>query len=114
AAVRRWFEPSFVEKNPQIIATIRRRLLSNDVGGYLTAYRVFVNADDEIGDGLNQVTCPTLVLTGELDSGSTPQIAQRMITDLKNSQLIVFESLRHMAPVEDPDRINTALLSFLK
>jgi len=114
AAVRRWFEPTFVEKNPQIIATIRRRLLSNDVGGYLTAYRVFVNADDEIGDGLNQVTCPTLVLTGELDSGSTPQIAQRMITDLKTGQLIVFEGLRHMAPVEDPDRINTALLSFLK
>jgi pimeloyl-ACP methyl ester carboxylesterase len=114
AAVRRWFEPSFVEKNPQIIATIRRRLLSNDVGGYLTAYRIFVNADDEIGDGLNQVTCPTLVLTGELDPGSTPQIAQRMITDLKNGQLIVFDNLRHMAPVEDPDRINTALLSFLK
>jgi len=114
AAVRRWFEPSFVEKNPQIIATIRRRLLSNDVGGYLTAYRVFVNADDEIGDGLNQVTCPTLVLTGELDPGSTPEIAQRMITDLKNGQLIVFDNLRHMAPVEDPDRINSALLAFLK
>ena len=82
--------------------------------GYLTAYRIFVNADDEIGDGLNQVICPTLVLTGELDPGSTPQIAQRMITDLKNGQLIVFDNLRHMAPVEDPDRINTALLSFLK
>lgn len=114
AAVRRWFEPAFVEKNPQIIATIRQRLLSNDVADYLTAYRVFVNADDEISDGLKQVTCPTLVLTGELDPGSTPQIAQRMVSDLKNGQLIVFEGLRHMAPVEDPHRINTALLSFLQ
>ena len=62
---------------------------------------------------MKQVTCPTLVIAGGLDPGSTPQIAHRMISDLPNSAVIIFEQLGHLAPIEDPDQINMALLSFL-
>ncbi len=113
AAIDRWFKPSFIENNPSTIAKIRHRLVSNDLDGYLDAYRIFASADDDIGDRLKQVTCPTLVIAGGLDPGSTPPIAHRMISDLPISAVIIFEQLGHLAPIEDPDQINMALLSFL-
>ncbi len=112
-ALERWFDDAFRRANPSIIDKIRHRLLSNDLDAYTTAYQVFVEADREVGASLKKVHCPTLVITGELDVGSTPDIAQRMGRDLQHGEVVVLPGLRHLAPVEDPARINQELLRFL-
>ena len=113
AAIERWFTPSFRTARPDVTAAVRRRLISNDATGYVCAYRVFVEADRAIGNALTAVTCPTLVITGTQDVGSTPEMARRMSADLHDAKVVLLEGLRHMAPVEDPERMNTALLDFL-
>ena len=40
------------------MAQIRERLISNDLDGYVAAYRCFVNGDDEVGDALTKINCP--------------------------------------------------------
>jgi pimeloyl-ACP methyl ester carboxylesterase len=114
AAIERWFTPSFRQARPDVTAAVRRRLVTNDATGYLCAYRVFVEADRAIGNALTGVACPTLVITGTQDVGSTPEMAHRMAADLHDGQVVLLEGLRHMAPVEDPERMNTALLDFLR
>jgi len=113
AAIERWFPADYGVTHPQVLDTVRQRLLSNDPRGYVDAYRVFVNADEEIGDALRSVACPSLVITGADDVGSTPIIAQRMVADLADARLVILDGLRHMAPVEDPARVNAELLRFL-
>ena len=114
AAIERWFTPYFREARPDVTAAVRRRLVTNDATGYFGAYRVFVEADCAIGNALTTVACPTLVITGTQDVGSTPEMALRMAADLHDARVVLLEGLRHMAPVEDPERLNTALLDFLR
>jgi|TARA_B100001123_G_scaffold79921_1_gene90742 pimeloyl-ACP methyl ester carboxylesterase len=111
-ALERWFDPAFRRANSSIVDQIRDRLLSNDLDAYTTAYRVFVNGDEEVGAALKKVHCPALVMTGSLDVGSTIEIAQRMGKDLRHGSVFVLPGLRHMAPVEDPGAVNQQLLSF--
>ena len=49
----------------------------------------------------------------KVTAGSTPDIAQRMGRDLQHGEVVVLPGLRHLAPVEDPARVNQELLRFL-
>ena len=93
---------------------IRRQLLGNDLAGYLAGYRRIVHANEEIGDALRSVSCPTLVMTGELDVGSTPEMARRMERDLTDARVVILEGLKHMAAIESPAAVNEPLVAFLR
>lgn len=112
-ALDRWFDDAFRQANPDVVNRIRNRLISNDLTAYSTAYKIFVEADREIGAALKQVRCPTLVMTGELDTGSTPELAYRMAEDLRDARVVILPGLRHLAPLEDPSQVNRVLLEFL-
>lgn len=112
-AIQRWFSTEFRERNAEDVETIRQRLITNDPQGYLAAYRIFGNAGDETTEQLKAVTCPTLVLTGEHDVGSTPEMAQQLATCLPDAKAIVFPGLRHMMAVEGAQQVNAELVGFL-
>ena len=50
----------------------------NDPESFLAAYACFASADRELAGRLGTISCPTLVMTGELDRGSTPDMARKM------------------------------------
>jgi pimeloyl-ACP methyl ester carboxylesterase len=113
AAVERWFSKAFQDSNPQAVAQVRDRLLRNDTQGYLKAYKVFANSGEESDTLAADIRCPTLAMTGELDIGSTPEMAEAMASEIADAQSAVIRGQRHMAPVEDPDAVNSVLLPFL-
>ncbi|MBO68320.1 MAG: alpha/beta hydrolase [Acidiferrobacteraceae bacterium] len=113
AAITRWFDEDFREQHPMVVNKIHKRLVSNDFEGYLNAYRVFVNCDAEINSALRGVDCPTLIITGGRDTGSTATMAFRMAADLHDARVVVFDELHHLSAVESPSQVNSELLSFL-
>jgi len=113
AAVARWFSPEFIGANPDVIRQIEARLRGNDPSGYLKAYRVFATSEDPASNPL-AITCPTLVMTGELDSGSTPEMTRALAEAIPGAKTEILTGLRHMAAVEDPARVNTILADFLR
>lgn len=112
-ALNRWFDDAFQQANPNIVKQIRSRLITNDLTAYSAAYKIFVEADRDIGAALKRVRCPTLVMTGELDQGSTPELAHRMAADLHNPEVVILPGLRHLTPLEDPNQVNRVLMEFL-
>ena len=112
AALRRWFSPEFAEVHPEAVAAVRGRLQANDRDGYLRAYRVIAEAYDAEED-LAAIACPSLVITGELDSSSTPAMARAMAAELPNAEALILPGLRHMVPIEGSGVLNRALLAFL-
>jgi len=112
-ALDRWFDDSFKKAHPDVVEQVRNRLMTNDLTAYSAAYRIFVEADRYIGSALTRVRCPTLVITGELDKGSTPDLADRMAADLHNPRVVVLPGLRHLTPLEDPSQVNRILMEFL-
>lgn len=111
-AVERWLPTEFQRAHPEAVEWLKQKLGANHREGYTDAYRVFVEADAEIGDALTQVRCPSMVITGGADVGSTPAIAQRMADDLGGAPLLVLEGLRHMITVEAPERVSALLVDF--
>ena len=113
AALARWFSPEYQARNPATVAALRRRLESNDRHGFLAAYRLFAEADAALAGRLGAIACPTLVMTGELDPGSTPEMAQAMTAAIPKARLEVLPGARHLMPVEAAQAVSAALLRFL-
>lgn len=114
AALARWFSESFRADHPAEIEAVRRRLERNDPKCFLEAYRIFSEADQELAGRLEQILCPTLVLTGALDPGSTPAMTEAMGRVIPDARVRVLEKLRHMALIEGAADVNAALLEFLR
>ncbi|RJG13582.1 alpha/beta fold hydrolase [Pseudomonas cavernicola] len=113
AALSRWFSREYQAANPAQIAAIRQTLASNDPLGYLTTYELFATQDMYRVDDLGSIQVATLVATGELDPGSTPEMARQLAERIPGAQAVVLEEQRHMMPVESPRLINQMLLNFL-
>lgn len=113
-ALSRWFSREYQAANPAQIAAIRQTLASNDPLGYLTAYELFATQDMYRADDLTSIKVPTLVATGELDPGSTPEMARQLAAQIADAQVVVLKEQRHMMPVESPRLVNQMLLNFLQ
>jgi len=56
---------------------------------------------------------PTLIATGALDPGSTPEMARQLADRIPGAQVAVLDEQRHMMLVESPRLVNQVLLDFL-
>ena len=65
-------------------------------------------------DDLKGLRVPTLVATGELDPGSTPEMARQLADRIPGATVAVLAEQRHMMPVESPRLVNQMLLEFLQ
>ena len=114
AALSRWFSREYQAANPAQIAAIRQTLAGNDPQGYLTTYELFATQDMYRAEDMASIQAPTLVATGELDPGSTPEMARQMAARIPGAQVVVLAEQRHMMPVESPRLVNQMLLDFLQ
>lgn len=113
AALSRWFSREYQAANPAQIAALRETLAGNDPQGYLTTYELFATQDMYRADDLKGLRTPTLVATGELDPGSTPEMARQLADRIPGATVAVLVEQRHMMPVESPRLVNQLLLGFL-
>ena len=67
-------------------------------------------------DRLNQVTAPTIVISGEQDRLTPPWICKEVADAIPNAKykLITGVGSSHVLPLERPDDFNQAVLSFLQ
>jgi pimeloyl-ACP methyl ester carboxylesterase len=113
AALSRWFSPEFSKTHPEVMNQYEALLRGNDATSFLTAYECFAKADGELA-ALAEFDRPTLVMTGELDTGSTPEMAQKLAGMIPRAECSIIARGRHMMPVERPDEVNSVLRRFLK
>lgn len=113
AALERWFSPGFAAGQPETVQEYSQVLQNNDAESFLAAYACFAAADRELDGRLGAISCPTLVMTGELDTGSTPDMARNMAASIANAKLSILPHGRHMMPVEMADEVNAVLRGFL-
>lgn len=113
AATQRWFSERFRVEQTELVETIRDQLLHNDHNSYLRSYSIFAMSDELSTGSLTELSCPVLIITGELDVGSTPEMTQALAQDIPNAKAVVVPGQRHMMPVEGADETNQHLLDFL-
>lgn len=113
AALSRWFSREYQAANPAQVNAIRDVLANNDAQGYLTTYSLFATQDMYGAEQLETIKAPTLIATGELDPGSTPDMARQLAARIPGAQAVILPEQRHMMAVEAPREVNRMLLDFL-
>ena len=113
AALARWFSPEFAAEFPEVMLSYERMLRNNDAVSFLAAYKCFATDDKQLVDRLSRFDRPTLIMTGALDGGFTPDMARRLAATIASASLSIVPLARHMMPVEMPDEVNSVLRGFL-
>lgn len=105
----RWFGPN----QRAIRSTVAHWLHAMDAQGYATAYRAFAEGDATYADRLGTVRCPALLLTGEGDRNSSPQMSRDMAGAMPLGRAQVIAGHRHMVNLTAPYLVNDALKNWL-
>ena len=110
-AVERWFSDEFRKSHPDVLEARRKRSLDNNPETYAAAYQVL--AGNDLADRLGAIVLPTLIMTGENDTGSSPRMARLIHDRIKGSQLQILPLLKHAVLLESPVQIAKLLENFL-
>ena len=113
ASLDRWFSSGFLEANPDIREGISLRLLENDPDDFLECYELLAKSDEHRFEYQN-ISTPTLILTGVGDQGSTPRMAGRMERVIQNSRAAIIGNAKHLCIIENHDAISAHINQFLE
>jgi pimeloyl-ACP methyl ester carboxylesterase len=113
AALERWFSPAFLAGQPEFVQELHHRMMNNDAASFLRAYEIFALADRALARRLGAIACPTLVMTGERDTGSTPAMAWKLAKEIPGARASVIAEGRHMMPIELADDVNREISRFI-
>ena len=111
APLARWFDAAEAASEPYRL--VEQWLTTVDIDGYATAYAAFAEGDDLYADRWPQVACPALLLTGELDPNSTPQMSRDLAAAAPRGEACVIAGHRHMVNMTAPDEVNEVLHHWL-
>lgn len=110
AVLARWFTPAYREKDPNTTTAILRALEATDPGGYVACCAAVRDFDSR--SSLSQIRVPTLVIGGAHDA-STPPSDGRFLADHIPGARYAELNAAHLSNIEDRDRFNQEVGSFL-
>ena len=106
-ALNRWFNKDFIEKNPLISDKIFSILNNNNMDNFIKVYSLFVNHKDN--EKFENINVKTLVITGEGDVGSTPEMSDNLSKKIKNSEVKIIPVGKHLCSIECSYDVNKAI-----
>ena len=111
-SIKRWFTKPYLKDNPNVFDFFFKLLEKKKNSDFLSAYKVFVESDNENLDFSN-FTMPTLIMTGEHEIGSTPKMSKDLQRKIQNSSLCIIKNAKHGVTVEKSEKVNKQILNFL-
>ena len=111
-SLNRWFNPEYLKNNPDVYNFFFNILQRNKSEDFLPAYKLFVESDNYTLNFSN-FTMPTLIMTGENEIGSTPNMSRRLHQKIKNSKLYIIPNAKHMVTYEKADLVNSEISKFI-
>jgi pimeloyl-ACP methyl ester carboxylesterase len=97
--------------SPMVRSFIRELLLGQDPAGYISHCRVLISA--KVPD-YSSVAVPVLVITGEEDATSTPDVARKLFDELGTTEkkLEILKEVGHWQCLEAGDEVGKQILAF--
>jgi len=100
------------ELRPEVVVEARR-LMDNPAAGFVGALEAMKSRPDATA-GLGAIDVPTLVLVGDHDKPSPPEVAKAMHEQIPGSRFTLLPNAGHLTNLEVPDAFNQALGDFLE
>lgn len=96
---------------PDVVEAVRG-LMRNPAAGYIGALEAMKKRPDSVGD-LAGIDVPTLVIVGEIDTLTPPELSRKIHEHVGGSRLVVIPEAGHLSNLEAPEAFNGALAEFL-
>jgi pimeloyl-ACP methyl ester carboxylesterase len=106
------FGENFRKKNFAEYNTILQRSLNSNptaVKGCLLA----MSGRTDTTESLSSIRTPSMVICGEHDALSTPQVMKEMASRIPGSRFVLVPNSGHMSPIENHDFVNKMIRNFL-
>ena len=108
--------PRFVHPDREHDAELRRvvRAMADDVGSeaFVRQQTAILGRPDSRPQ-LERIRCPTLVLVGDGDVITPPEVAQEMADAIAGARLSVLPGVGHASSIEAPEQVTRELVQFL-
>jgi pimeloyl-ACP methyl ester carboxylesterase len=79
---------------------------------YLRQQRAIIGRPDS-RPILAAIACPTIVLVGEQDRGTPPELAREIAAGIPGSRLVVIPECGHLSTVERPEAVTKTLVEWM-
>jgi 3-oxoadipate enol-lactonase len=112
AMIDKLFAPSTHVDHPERIQATRNTIGNTDPHGIAAAARGMAQRPDVTGM-LPDIDVPALVLCGQHDAISTVAEMRQIAAAIPTARFVEIPAAGHMAPLENPHKVNQAIRSFL-
>ena len=109
--LERWFTPAFRASQHDVVEWAGRMLLDTPAEGYVGCCEAVRDAD--LRTRLGDIRAPTLVIVGADDPAAPPGQAELICDSIPHARLVIIEQAAHLANVEQPKAVTSALLDHL-
>ena len=88
--------------------------MAEDVGadGFIRQQRAIISRPDS-RPLLPTIKCPTLVLVGDSDTATPPELSKEMADAIPGSRLVIVKDCGHLSTIEQPQAVNAAMAEWL-
>lgn len=108
--IDRWFTKEFQEKEPETVEAIRQAILATPPEGYAACLSALRDVD--LREAIRDVKAPVLVIVGDKDMGTPPEMGAAIAESIPGAQLVTLDAA-HLSNIEDADAFTEAVLRFL-
>jgi 3-oxoadipate enol-lactonase len=110
--MRRLLARDTLEKNEEVVEEVRNMILESSPGGVVAALGALRERPDST-PLLEEIEVPTLVIGGEEDGISSPEVMGAMAEKIPDSRHVTLPRAGHLSNLEAPEGFNAALKEFL-
>lgn len=100
------------EHRPEVVEKVTALILEQSPQAVAGAQRGMA-ARPATTDVLGSITVPTLVITGEEDAVTGPEVGRDLAAGIPGARFLLVEEAGHLSNLEQPEIVNEALLDFL-
>jgi pimeloyl-ACP methyl ester carboxylesterase len=108
--------PIYVHRNRHEDMALKRvvRAMAEDTGveAFLRQQQSIMGRPDS-RPGLGAIKCPTLVLVGDDDQATPPELSREIAAAIPGSRLVVIADSGHLSTLEQPKRVTEALVAWM-
>ncbi len=108
--------PLYVHRNRHNDAGLKQivRMMAAETGveAYLRQQQAIMSRPDS-RPGLGAIKCPTLVLVGDADEATPPELAREIAGAIRGARLAVIADCAHLSTLEQPEKVTAALIEWM-
>jgi 3-oxoadipate enol-lactonase len=108
----RLLAPDTLESNEEVVQKVRTMILESSPNGVVAALGAMRDRPDST-PLLASIEIPTLVIGGEEDEISSPEVMGAMAEKIPNSRHVTLPRAGHLSNLENPEGFDAALKEFL-